>query len=323
MSEEPQVRYEGKRSKSRTSKSRSRSRSPKARSRSPKARSRSPKARSRSPKARSRSPKARSRSPKARSSRSPKARSRSPRAKSGSRSNSRSKSPNKDNKLLRDIKKTGLRDDDPHKIRIGGIKEARVGETDLWNWFSDRVKCEKINMERHCAILTVANREACVKAIELCEKEEPWGRDVYARFEPPPKRSRSPRRRSRSDDRGRGRQRSRGGDDRKYGRRPLECFICKSTSHKARSCPERSHRDNYRDRSSIRCYECGQYGHISRQCPLNRDGRMRKDRDRDRRGSLRCYECGRLGHIARNCPGKYAPRSNSRSYSDSPRRRSR
>lgn len=72
------------------------------------------------------------------------------------------------------------------------------------------------------------------------------------------------------------------------GMRPGEnCFICKSTDHIAKFCPEKSQWE----KNKI-CLLCRRRGHSLRNCPEKHEELERKF----------CYNCGDNGHALSNCP---------------------
>uniref|UniRef100_A0ACD5UU36 Uncharacterized protein n=1 Tax=Avena sativa TaxID=4498 RepID=A0ACD5UU36_AVESA len=74
------------------------------------------------------------------------------------------------------------------------------------------------------------------------------------------------------------------------GMRPGEqCFICKSTDHAAKNCPEKS----LWDRNKI-CLHCREWGHSLKNCPEKSDGNLNLKKF--------CYNCGGSGHSLSMCP---------------------
>ncbi|KAH7662986.1 Zinc finger CCHC-type protein [Dioscorea alata] len=72
------------------------------------------------------------------------------------------------------------------------------------------------------------------------------------------------------------------------GMRPGEnCFICKSSDHIAKLCPEKA----CWDKNKI-CLFCRQRGHSLKQCPEKKDTNDNKI----------CYNCGEVGHSLHKCP---------------------
>ncbi|XP_039137752.1 uncharacterized protein C683.02c-like [Dioscorea cayenensis subsp. rotundata] len=98
------------------------------------------------------------------------------------------------------------------------------------------------------------------------------------------------------------------------GMRPGEnCFICKSSDHIAKLCPEKASWDKNKiclfcrqrghslkqcpekdtNHNKI-CYNCGEVGHSLHKCPLPRQDGETKYAD--------CFICKERGHLSRNCP---------------------
>ncbi|KAJ0970197.1 hypothetical protein J5N97_023074 [Dioscorea zingiberensis] len=72
------------------------------------------------------------------------------------------------------------------------------------------------------------------------------------------------------------------------GMRPGEsCFICKSSDHIAKLCPEKA----LWDKNKI-CLLCRQRGHSLKQCPEKKGTNDKK----------MCYNCGEVGHSLNKCP---------------------
>ncbi|XP_025822842.1 ATP-dependent RNA helicase glh-4 isoform X2 [Panicum hallii] len=72
------------------------------------------------------------------------------------------------------------------------------------------------------------------------------------------------------------------------GMRPGECcFICKSTEHVAKACPEKV----LWDKNKI-CLLCRERGHSLKNCPEKNEGNLKKF----------CYNCGESGHSLSKCP---------------------
>ncbi|XP_072151071.1 uncharacterized protein [Setaria viridis] len=72
------------------------------------------------------------------------------------------------------------------------------------------------------------------------------------------------------------------------GMRPGECcFICKSTDHVAKACPEKA----LWDKNKI-CLHCRERGHSLKNCPEKSEGNLKKF----------CYNCGESGHSLSKCP---------------------
>lgn len=70
------------------------------------------------------------------------------------------------------------------------------------------------------------------------------------------------------------------------GKKPGEgCFICKSTDHVARACPQKLGKE----RKTI-CLVCRKLGHSLKNCPNKVDGLEKK-----------CYNCGGSGHRLAEC----------------------
>ena len=65
------------------------------------------------------------------------------------------------------------------------------------------------------------------------------------------------------------------------------CFVCRSTDHLQRDCPEKLE-------TTRRCYVCRSYYHLQRDCPQN-----------PRNGNRKCYECQSPYHLWRDCPHVY------------------
>ncbi|WOL10529.1 hypothetical protein Cni_G19286 [Canna indica] len=72
------------------------------------------------------------------------------------------------------------------------------------------------------------------------------------------------------------------------GMRPGEsCFLCKSTDHIAKLCPEKA----IWEKNKI-CLLCRQHGHSLKNCPEKSDTNKKK----------LCYNCGEAGHSLSKCP---------------------
>jgi cellular nucleic acid-binding protein len=97
------------------------------------------------------------------------------------------------------------------------------------------------------------------------------------------------------------------------------CFICKSTDHLRRDCPQKDSQEAQAD--SRQCYNCGQSGHISAKCPNatvntgkgprgapreNREAREpREPRVREQKPK-KCFNCDG-DHLAKDCTAEANP----------------
>jgi hypothetical protein len=72
-----------------------------------------------------------------------------------------------------------------------------------------------------------------------------------------------------------------------------QCFVCKSTSHLRRNCPQKFR--------AKRCYVCRSYNHLQKDCPHNSRAQYYKE----------CYECQSPYHLKRDCPYLYQQTSSS------------
>lgn len=70
------------------------------------------------------------------------------------------------------------------------------------------------------------------------------------------------------------------------GKKPGDgCFICKSTDHVAKACPQKLGKDR-----KMICLLCRKLGHTLKNCPRKGDGLEKK-----------CYNCGESGHRLAEC----------------------
>eukprot|EP01099_Mayorella_cantabrigiensis_P008964 TRINITY_DN932_c0_g1_i1.p1 TRINITY_DN932_c0_g1~~TRINITY_DN932_c0_g1_i1.p1 ORF type:complete len:211 (-),score=40.91 TRINITY_DN932_c0_g1_i1:194-826(-) len=92
--------------------------------------------------------------------------------------------------------------------------------------------------------------------------------------------------------------------DRGRGRRPMTCFRCQETGHKADECPNKDSSDGGNSdhsgggndsRGPRVCYNCGK-DHALRDCP--------DPVDYDNLPFADCYICHSKGHLASKCPQK-------------------